>query len=805
MTNEKDPVTGVPSHDDKSHDSRSAQLSAYLSRGWALVPLHEVHVDHDGRGGMCSCRQGAECRSAGKHPRAAEWQRPEHLVRDDAGLTAALQRWPSCNWGLATGLISGCWALDFDPRHVTDPVAVGAVLAECFATAAWIQGTPSGGVHFVFALPEDFVPNNGAGQLPAGFDVRGARRGEAGGGQIAVAPSVTAVGRYEVLRDTGGALTLAPVVVTAMVRPAPPRVRPTALPLSTPDQNAVTKYAVAGISGELEGLRQEASRRNDRAWRAAARVQELANGAGLDREQVYAAWWAAAASHPDPTVTVPDRELLSVWSSAERTVGDRPADLSSVGGSAGWSFGGVGIVPFAVPGAAPLSDGAASGGGSGGVAGIPPAPMLGGTGQGGTAGGTVPDGGGTGPGQGPGDPVLALLAKMLTPEMMRLQAPPEPLINGVLDLDSTAWLIGKSGSYKSFVALDFAAHIGRGEDWRGHRVRQGTVVYVVAEGARGMRLRVDAWEREYGPIKDVLFLPEPVQADERRAGTGGGAWSVLIEACRRLRPALVVIDTQARVTIGLNENDNGEMSYYAEQADRIKRATGACVLTVHHLGRSGNDARGASAIDGAQDAELRVERTGAFMIKVHADKQKDQEESAPITIRLRRSEGGTDAGTGRDLSSLVLDHAEVPMLGEGADLMPVGQRRALALFQLLHDLLREGGEGITRAEIRALFNGLPEIAEMPTGDHRRKAWTRTWAFLLSRGRVMRYGTSQRFAVFPPPDGSADGMLTMNTGGPEDAPPDGWSIHWPQQDAESYPQAVDNPVDKGGTSPRTNDR
>jgi len=35
-----------------------------------------------------------------------------------------------------------------------------------------------------------------------------------------------------------------------------------------------------------------------------------------------------------------------------------------------------------------------------------------------------------------------------------------------------------------------------------------------------------------------------------------------------------------------------------------------CVLTVHHIGRSGSNARGASAIDGAQDTELKLERVG---------------------------------------------------------------------------------------------------------------------------------------------------------------------------------------------------
>lgn len=773
-------------------DARFAQLSHYLQRHWALVPLHDVGgvvVGGSGLGAPCSCQLGTACRSPGKHPRGEQWQRPENLVRDVAGLAAALARWPSSNWGLATGLISGVWALDYDPKSV-DPLEahlVAAVLQDCWATATWVQRTGSGGLHFVFTLPPDFVPNNGTGRLPKGFDVRGARRGESGGGQIVLAPSVSGVGAYEVVAERP--VAAGPAGVIEAVRPAPPRMHSAPMvPLAAQSPGQVASYVLAGVEASLAKLRgAHVGGRNHAAASTARRLLELTNTGVVDREAVYAAWWAAGKAHPDPHVTVPDAELLGVWGRAERDIGDRPADLSRVGGAAGW-IGGDAIFPTGAPAATPMlggGPGAAGGGGAGAL-------QQGVAGDAGSVASQVM--GVTSPVASPIDPVEAMLSRMLTPEQMRLQKPPEPLVNGVLDLDSAAWLIGKSGSYKSFVALDLAIHVGRGEDWCGHRVRQGRVVYVVAEGARGMRLRVDAWEREYGPIKDVLFLPEPVQADERRT-PGAGSWSVLVEAVRRLQPLLVIIDTQARVTIGLKENDNSDMSYYAEQADRIKRVTGACVLTVHHIGRGGSDSRGASSIDGAQDAELRVERprdAGKYVLKLYMDKQKDQDEGAPVTLRLRRSEAGMDGDTGRDLSSLVLVHGETPELGGGPSesKVDVGRRRALALYMMIDDHLIPGGEGLLRAEIRKLFFDLPEIHALPTPSQ-RSAWHRAWTLLVSRGRVIREHGSQRLRVFPPPDGAGDGLLTMNTGGPEDAAPDGWSILGPEADRQ---QAVDKAVD-----------
>ena len=336
-------------------DSKISQLMRYLSRGWALVPLHDVSSGH------CSCQEGALCRSAGKHPRAKEWQRPEHLVVTPDQLYVAITRRPMCNMGLATGLISNVWALDYDPKSVTDPAAVAAVLAMLAPVPTWQQRTGSGGAHWLFSLPADFVPNNSAKRLPDGFDVRGARAGQVGGGQIVIAPSVSGVGVYEVIVD--GDVLPAPAALLELVRPAPPRQR-TSYGVSIPlNADAAARYVGKAAAAELAELESTQSRRNDRAWRAAARVLELANTGVLGsdgHERLYAAWWAAAQHHPDPSVHVPDSELLSVWRSAERTVGDRPADLSHVGGPGGWgAVGGVGLAPFGAGAAAPSSDGPA--------------------------------------------------------------------------------------------------------------------------------------------------------------------------------------------------------------------------------------------------------------------------------------------------------------------------------------------------------------------------------------------------------------------------------------------------------------
>lgn len=770
-------------------DSKLSILTQYLRRGWSLVPLHDVSA------GQCSCRRNCGG-SAGKHPIEQGWQTPASLVRDDRALIARMRQYPNANWGVATGPASGVWVLDVDPGSGGE-VAFATLWGELRAAGETLPETLTlgptggGGRHLVFALPPGVEihgsqTKNRYGLLP-GLDVRGI------GGQIVVAPSVSGKGAYgAVLVDLPPA-TVGPTLTARLTRglvgaaagPGDPR-----MPLGDPGPTgpssggtdggpagglAAARYrayageAVRRLLDELAGA--EVGTRNDTAFRVACRLVELANApwSGFDVAEVWGAWYAAAEDHPGG-VRVPAAELDGVWRRAVLRVGEVAADPPS---GDGWYGVGGEVIPFSS-----ISPAAGSVNGGGG----PGVPAAG-------AQATVLDdhAAAAGPPT-PADPVQALIDQMLTPEQLRLMPAPEPLVNGVLDLETCAWLIGAPGSYKSFVALDLAAHVGRGEAWRGHAVRQGLVLYVAGEGTRGMRLRVDAWEREYGPVKDVRVLPMPVQADERRVPTGHvGAWSVLVEAARRLQPVMIIIDTQARMTIGLNENDNTEMSYFADQADRLKRACGACVLIVHHTGRAGANARGASSIDGAQDAELRLERKGLMRVELHMDKQKDQAEEPPTTILLRRSEGGADPRTGRDLSSLVLVHegADDPFSDPGT---PVNkqQMRAIALFKLIEEYGNRG-EGLTRADIRKLFMDQPEIAELNTGV-RNKAWLRAWngdktfPGLIARGLIAKRAGAERFKVIIVPDQSDEGVLTRNpTDGTGTPPPTGWNLHLPDDE------------------------
>jgi hypothetical protein len=180
----------------------------------------------------------------------------------------------------------------------------------------------------------------------------------------------------------------------------------------------------------------------------------------------------------------------------------------------------------------------------------------------------------------------------------------------------------------------------------------------------------------------------------------------------------VVIDTQARVTVGLEENSAKDMGILTNAVGMLKRATGACVLVVHHTGRTGKDARGSSALDGAQDTELKVQRSedrAALSCKVIQDKQKDMAEGDRdgLEIRFRVVDLGVDPKTQRPLSSLVPLERDVFHTAQGHEetgdprqpWLPTFHHRDIWRRRYLDTLwtFAPAGIGLTKADLDGLM------------------------------------------------------------------------------------------------------
>lgn len=258
---------------------------------------------------------------------------------------------------------------------------------------------------------------------------------------------------------------------------------------------------------------------------------------------------------------------------------------------------------------------------------------------------------------GPGD-TFALLSSMDLDELPEA----ESLVEGFLVKESIVRLYGPPKSYKSFVMLDMAACVGAGIPWAGkHRTTQAKVLYVVAEGVRGIKRRVRAWEAlNKRTMTGVQFYDRAVQLGDRKDVSN------LIRTAKRGGYEFIILDTQARCTVGLEENSTREMGMVVAALDVLKETTGACVALVHHSGTQGGRARGSSAILGALDAEFEVEADkDAMTVSVLTRAQKDLAEAKSQDFELTTPEGGSLAvrpqrqwyqTTAADLTPLSAEH-----------------------------------------------------------------------------------------------------------------------------------------------------
>lgn len=317
---------------------------------------------------------------------------------------------------------------------------------------------------------------------------------------------------------------------------------------------------------------------------------------------------------------------------------------------------------------------------------------------------------------------LDLMAKMKTSAELESLEEPEPLIEGLLDLDTFSRITGKSNHGKSFVMLDMAACVALGRPWHGHEVRQGMVVYMVAEGARGWKKRLRAWEHrhnngEYIPGDRLMVLDEPVQTADL------GAWMAWRRVLKELNPVLVIMDTQARITVNVNENDAKEMGLFVERCEMIRRDTGACVAVVHHLGHNGDQGRGSSAVIGAINTELRVTKEKS-VITVKVEKQKDEEFAEPLKFILEDEVYDQKKG----YSSAVLvqsdgGHDPYNDFGRITSESSARDRMCAVLYATFNH-----GEGATRAELRTAM-----VSHKTLGSVSKTTLYETWNTLVQDG------------------------------------------------------------------------
>ena len=221
--------------------------------------------------------------------------------------------------------------------------------------------------------------------------------------------------------------------------------------------------------------------------------------------------------------------------------------------------------------------------------------------------------------------------RLLSIDDLAHRKPVEWLIEGMVPESSYASIVGDAGTMKSFVAIAWGLSIAHGVPWLGRPVKQGRVVYVAAEGQAGLYARLAAHQEAFG-----LRGPAPFHIFDQPVAVPTPELDELLADIRDLPepPRLIVLDTLAWCFGPGDENSQKDMNAFNAAVARLKRETGACVLVVHHTGKSG-DVRGSTALRGAVDVMMVMERLDRSLTLSNGGKigkQKDAEPFADVAL-----------------------------------------------------------------------------------------------------------------------------------------------------------------------------
>ena len=225
------------------------------------------------------------------------------------------ERWPACNWAVATGSASG-GLVDVDGIWDDPGAAWTRLVNECglngaggLQTVTVLSGSGHS-MHWYFMLPSGVTLGNSTGRLAAGIDTRGE------GGYVICQPSAhpESGGRYEwvISPDEYGIVQLPAGLLEQLLplpRPAPPP--PRAAPLATGALTPEGQRRLLGIVRRVESAAK--GERHDVLFWAACRIADLVSTNHVDGGLGEEALRAAVDSYG-----LTSAELLA----AERTIRD---------------------------------------------------------------------------------------------------------------------------------------------------------------------------------------------------------------------------------------------------------------------------------------------------------------------------------------------------------------------------------------------------------------------------------------------------------------------------------------------------
>lgn len=222
----------------------------------------------------------------------------------------------------------------------------------------------------------------------------------------------------------------------------------------------------------------------------------------------------------------------------------------------------------------------------------------------------------------------------------------EWLITDILPAHGIAVLYGEPGHGKSFAAIDMSLAIAAGRRWQTKDVIQGSIVYIVGEGSRGMKDRMKAWQTVHpdADVNNAFVILEPIMLHDRPS-IQRFVNAMIKEFKDKPSPVLIVIDTLAQNAVGMDENSAQDMGVWLHGARMLQERFGSTILIVHHAARGSGRERGSTALRGAADTMILMRRPSDKLnaYKMSCTKQKEGECFPETLFEIAPVEGTSSA------------------------------------------------------------------------------------------------------------------------------------------------------------------
>lgn len=300
-------------------------------------------------------------------------------------------------------------------------------------------------------------------------------------------------------------------------------------------------------------------------------------------------------------------------------------------------------------------------------------------------------------------------------------------VKSVIPQNALGMLFGASGTFKSFIALDYALHRCYGFPWLGRKTKQGAPIYIAAEGGAGLMKRIEAWHKLRS--MDWKACPMRVVIVPLSLMTQAGALRQAVQDAGVI-PSDIVVDTMSQTFSGEENSNTDVASFLRILGTELRDPFGATVIVVHHSGHAATERpRGGSAIMANVDFLFGVFRDEKEMIATVCNiKQKDGDRWPDVAFILKSVGLGHDEDN-EAITSLVAKHAD-----QAAEVLETAQRTAngeIARF------MQAVGNGNPEKVVRDNFYQMMPDAKSP--EVRKSAFWRAYKRAQTQGFVSVQG------------------------------------------------------------------